>query len=99
MGPRAPGASRPTRTPPHPTSDMTRAPVDHQGSMPCSVPRSRARPRPTVAPGRLDDLEAAVDPDEICSELDRVRADFRELLDTATVAELREPSDGTKWTN
>ena len=40
-----------------------------------------------------------MDPDEICSELDRVRADFRELLDTATVAELREPSDGTKWTN
>ena len=38
-------------------------------------------------------------PDEICSELDRVRADFRDLLDTATVAELRQPSDGTKWTN
>jgi hypothetical protein len=40
-----------------------------------------------------------LDPDEICEELDRVRADFRELLDTATVAELRRPSDGTKWTN
>lgn len=40
-----------------------------------------------------------MNPDEICSELDRVRADFRDLLDTATVAELRQPSDGTKWTN
>ena len=40
-----------------------------------------------------------MDPDEICAELDRVRADFRDLLDTATVAELRQPSDGTKWTN
>jgi hypothetical protein len=40
-----------------------------------------------------------VDPDEICAELDRVRADFRDLLDTATVAELRQPSDGSRWTN
>jgi DinB family protein len=40
-----------------------------------------------------------MDPDEICAELDRVRADFRNLLDTASVAELRQPSDGTKWTN
>ena len=37
--------------------------------------------------------------DEICSELDRVRGDFRVLLDTATVSELRRPSHGTKWTN
>jgi hypothetical protein len=40
-----------------------------------------------------------MDPDEICEELDGVRADFRQLLDSATVAELRQPSDGTKWTN
>lgn len=40
-----------------------------------------------------------MEPDEICDELDRVRADFRDLLDTATVAELRQPSEGTKWTN
>src|SRR5688572_19490946 len=40
-----------------------------------------------------------MEPDEICAELDRARADFRELLDTATVTELRQPSDGTKWTN
>jgi hypothetical protein len=37
--------------------------------------------------------------DEICAEMDRARADFRELLDTATVAQLRLPSDGTRWTN
>jgi hypothetical protein len=30
---------------------------------------------------------------------DRVRDDFRELLGTATVAELRKPTDGTKWNN
>ncbi len=40
-----------------------------------------------------------MDTDEIHAELDRVRADFRHLVDTATVAELRRPSDGTKWTN
>jgi hypothetical protein len=40
-----------------------------------------------------------MDQDQICAELERVRADFRMLLDTATVAELRRPSDGTKWTN
>lgn len=36
---------------------------------------------------------------EIHSEMDRVRMDFRDLLDTATVRELRLPTDGTKWTN
>ncbi|MBC9822121.1 DinB family protein [Terrabacter sp. MAHUQ-38] len=40
-----------------------------------------------------------MEPDEICAELDRARADFRDLLDTATVAQLRQPSDGTRWTN
>ena len=37
--------------------------------------------------------------DQICAELDRVRDDFRRLLDSATVAELRQPTDGTKWNN
>ena len=46
-----------------------------------------------------DHPETALDPDEICAELDRVRSDFRELLETATVAELRRPTNGTKWTN
>ena len=40
-----------------------------------------------------------MDKDQIVAELDRVRDDFRELLDTATVAELRKPTDGTKWNN
>ncbi|WP_137121267.1 DinB family protein [Segeticoccus rhizosphaerae] len=38
-------------------------------------------------------------PDEIAAELDRVRGDFQTLLDTATVAELRQPTEGTKWNN
>jgi hypothetical protein len=33
------------------------------------------------------------------TEMERVRVDFRELVDTATVGELRRPTDGTKWTN
>lgn len=40
-----------------------------------------------------------MDPDEICAELDRVRADYPDLLDTPTVAELRRPSDGARWIN
>jgi hypothetical protein len=40
-----------------------------------------------------------MDKEQICAELDRVRSDYRELLDTATVAELRKPSEGTKWSN
>ena len=40
-----------------------------------------------------------MDHELICAELDRVRDDYRQLLDTATVAELRQPTDGTKWTN
>jgi hypothetical protein len=40
-----------------------------------------------------------MDKDQIVAELDRVRDDLRELLDTATVAELRKPTDGTKWNN
>jgi hypothetical protein len=40
-----------------------------------------------------------MDQEEICAEMDRVRNDYRDLLDTATVAELRKPTDGTKWNN
>ena len=36
---------------------------------------------------------------DICAEMVRAREDFRRLLDTATVAELRQGTDGTKWTN
>ena len=40
-----------------------------------------------------------MDTTDIRTEMDRVRADFRELVDSATVRELRRPTDGTKWTN
>ena len=40
-----------------------------------------------------------MDKEQICAGMDRVRNDYRELLDTATVAELRKPTDGTKWNN
>lgn len=49
----------------------------------------------TSGPGAED----AVNDDELCAELDRVRDDFAVLVDTATVAELRQPTDGTKWNN
>ena len=39
--------------------------------------------------------EAAMDQDQIYAELDRVRDDFRGLLDSATVGELRQPTNGT----
>ncbi len=31
--------------------------------------------------------------------MERVRTDFRDLIDNATTAELRAGTDGTKWTN
>lgn len=36
---------------------------------------------------------------DIAVEMRRARADFHQLLDSATAAELRAPSNGTKWTN
>jgi len=40
-----------------------------------------------------------MDKEQIHAEMDRVRNDYRDLVDTATVAELRNPTDGTKWNN
>ena len=40
-----------------------------------------------------------MDKEQICAELTRVREDFRRLVDTATVAELRMRTNGTKWNN
>src|SRR6476660_4476970 len=40
-----------------------------------------------------------MDTTDFRTEMDRVRADFRDLVDSATVRELRAPTDGTKWTN
>jgi hypothetical protein len=36
---------------------------------------------------------------DITTEMERARADFHQLLDSATSAELRAPTHGTKWTN
>jgi hypothetical protein len=36
---------------------------------------------------------------DIATEMERARADFHQLLDGATSAELRAPTRGTKWTN
>ena len=36
---------------------------------------------------------------DVLAELDRVRHDYRELIDSATVAQLRRPTNGTKWNN
>ena len=36
---------------------------------------------------------------EVLAELGRVRHDYRELIDSATVAELRRPTNGTRWNN
>ena len=35
----------------------------------------------------------------LLTELDRTRDDFRALVGNATPAELRQPTDGTKWDN
>jgi hypothetical protein len=43
--------------------------------------------------------EKAMDRAEIVAEMREAAADFRVLLDTATSAQLRRGSDGTKWTN
>jgi DinB superfamily len=44
-------------------------------------------------------MEGAMDSRDIDATLERVAADFRHLLDSATPAELRAPTNGTKWTN
>src|SRR5215469_1039046 len=49
----------------------------------------RPAPDPTPAPGR-----AAAGP-----EMEQARQDFHRLLSRATAADLRRPSEGTRWTN
>jgi hypothetical protein len=44
-------------------------------------------------------MEGAMDTRDIDAALERVAADFHDLLDSATPAELRAPTNGTKWTN
>jgi len=38
-------------------------------------------------------------PSELSAEMERVRLDFHDLLDNATVAELQADTNGTRWTN
>ena len=40
-----------------------------------------------------------MDRQAVLDELERARADFHDLVDSATKAELRRPSNGTRWTN
>jgi hypothetical protein len=40
-----------------------------------------------------------MDTRDIDADLERVAADFHHLLDSATRAELRAPTNGTRWTN
>ena len=40
-----------------------------------------------------------MDREQVHAELGRVRDDYRALLGSATVADLRKPTDGTRWNN
>jgi hypothetical protein len=42
---------------------------------------------------------ATLDRAAVRAEIDQVRLDFRQLVTQATPTDLRQPSDGTKWTN
>ena len=42
---------------------------------------------------------SAVDREAVHEEMERARAAFHQLLDNATEADLRRPTDGTRWTN
>ena len=46
-----------------------------------------------------DPHPAARDRAAVRAEMDQARADFRQLVSDATPADLRRPSDGTRWTN
>ncbi|MFF3940895.1 DinB family protein [Streptomyces phaeofaciens] len=43
--------------------------------------------------------ESAVDRKAVHEEMERARAAFHQLLDHAAAADLRRPTDGTRWTN
>jgi hypothetical protein len=43
--------------------------------------------------------KAAVDRESVREEMERARAAFHRMLDDATEADLRRPSNGTRWTN
>jgi hypothetical protein len=57
-------------------------------------------PSPATAMRRVPDLAPAVlDRAAVRAEMDQARLDFRRLVGDATPADLRRPSDGTRWTN
>ncbi|MFI0966540.1 DinB family protein [Streptomyces sp. NPDC021080] len=43
--------------------------------------------------------KSAMDRETVHEEMERTRATFHQLLDHATEADLRRPTDGTRWTN
>ncbi|MGW5433252.1 DinB family protein [Streptomyces sp. NPDC004059] len=45
------------------------------------------------------DERCPLDRQAVHAELERVRADFQRLLTDASAADLRRPTDGTRWTN
>jgi hypothetical protein len=53
----------------------------------------------TAMPPAPDPRPAALDRAAVRTEMQSARLDFRRLIADATPADLRRPSDGTKWTN
>ena len=53
----------------------------------------------TGMPPAPDPRPAALDRAAVRAEMESARLDFRRLIDEATPADLRRPSDGTRWTN
>jgi DinB superfamily len=47
----------------------------------------------------MDGRDIDTDLERVTADLERVTADYRRVLDSATRAELRMPTNGTKWTN
>ena len=53
----------------------------------------------TAMPPTPDPRPAALDRAAVRAEMGSARLDFHQLIADATPADLRRPSDGTKWTN
>ena len=47
----------------------------------------------------MSTIPAKPDRQAVREEMERARQTFHRLLDHATVADLRRPSNGTRWTN
>jgi hypothetical protein len=53
----------------------------------------------TAMPPAPDPRPAALDRSAVSAEMEQARLDFHRLVADATPADLRRPSDGTRWTN